>query len=131
MESKKAQLSDAPHMANTLRALATLLPRAGDKATLQGAADLILHIHGLCVENAFSQAIDELAHQINDRGVGIADVRSIARLCQTCMVLCESEAESVGILLGVACDLLLRQQLMLEQAKLVPRQEFEQRGSTH
>lgn len=127
--STKLQLADARPMANTLKALATLLTRPGDKATLQRASDLLLHIHDLCVENAFEQVINELAHQINKQGVTVADVPKIAQLCQTCAALCEDEAQSVAILLAVTCDLLLHQHLMLEQAKLLPVQEYT--GSTH
>ncbi|HYE70641.1 MAG TPA: hypothetical protein VD932_03865 [Aquabacterium sp.] len=129
--SNKPQLADARPMANTLKALATLLPRPGDKATLQRASDLLLHIHDLCLENAFSQAFDEMARQITDRGLNINDALQIARLCQSCALLCEGDAHRVGILLATACDLLLRQHLMLEQANLLPRQEFQRTGSTH
>lgn len=61
----------------------------------------------------------------------VTDAPEVARLCNTCAVLCDSESELVASLLRSCADLLMRQHLMLQQANLVPRTEFQQHGSAH
>lgn len=60
----------------------------------------------------------------------LSDVPEVARLCNTCSVLCEVDSPLVASLLRSCSDLLMRQHLMLQQASLVPRQHFQESGST-
>lgn len=78
------------------------------------------------MDAAEADALEALALQLM-----VSDAPTVARLCNACAVACEGESDFTATLLRDCADLLLRQHLMLQQASLLPRVEFQQSGSTH
>jgi hypothetical protein len=61
----------------------------------------------------------------------IEDALELARLCNIMAGNCGKEHRAIRAILLASCDLLTRQHLMLRQANLVPRVEFQDQGSAH
>jgi hypothetical protein len=60
-----------------------------------------------------------------------ASPMQVARICTTLGLAYEKDAPTMMVLLTHLSDLIIRQQMMIDQAKLMPRVDFQHSGSKH